>query len=112
MSCKSTCPVCGRKFDRYSGYLLNISDKCISELRSKVSFNKHVVVCSECIRNILGRSILVKDLKFKGDKWYTSNIAWLLRLRLESGKISESEFNEEMSKLKELDNKGISSYKM
>lgn len=110
--CTSTCPECGRKFNRYSGYLLNISDSCIGELKSRVQYNKHVVLCSDCIARILGRNLVVGDFKFKGNLWYTSNIVWLLRKRLESGRLSEDEYQKEIAILKSLDNKGVSSYKV
>lgn len=86
-SCKCHC---GRKFDKTSGYLLNLSDKALKKLSNCKKFKeikelyfdgekqKHFVLCSDCIESLMG-PIRVQDLKFKKNRWLTSNIAWYLR---------------------------------
>lgn len=83
-TCKCTCKICGRKFDRYSGHLLNLSDKALDELRGKVQSEKHFVLCSDCVETLLGRFIVpMSYLKWKSARnssyWYTSNYLYCLR---------------------------------
>ncbi len=85
MPCSCTCKCCGRKFDRYSGYLLNISDGAIEILKEKnPSLEGHSVLCSDCIEKSVNRNIisfnLLKWKVVKGERyWYTSNYFYFLR---------------------------------
>lgn len=65
MACSCTCKKCGLKFDRYSGKLLNISNYMMSLLRDKVESEKHYVLCSDCIEELIGKPITMNMLKFQ-----------------------------------------------
>lgn len=127
MPCSCTCKVCDRKFDRYSGYLLNISDSLREELSDKEEVQnlseqgKHFVLCSKCIENIIDRRIKLSDMKFASKRdglhWYTSNLLYLYKKAVDKGtkiigskgsfSIGVDVFNEYVNILKSKEDKGI-----
>lgn len=111
MACRATCLRCQRKFDRYSGLLILVSESLLDETRPLLqSPGHHFVLCSECLQKAIGRPFTVKDLKFKstrqGKQWYTANLIWLERERLKAGRVSESHFDSYVKSLQETELKG------
>lgn len=84
MACNTICVKCGRKFDRFSGLLLNLSDDFLPEFYSLPSIveaaknKKHTTLCASCLQSELNRSLTWKDIKFKNGKIMTSTISFLL----------------------------------
>ena len=88
--CSCTCR-CGRKFDKFSGYLVNLDDWVLKKLKEKPAFQeilkeytvdgktKHFVLCSDCVEELLGEKLMTADFKYKGGQWMTSNAAYFLR---------------------------------
>ena len=83
MPCQCTCKYCGKRFDRYSGYLINLSDDALETLRPMVNFDKHSVLCSDCIEKLLDVEVIpFKYLKTKGKRpkrYFVSNYLYSLR---------------------------------
>lgn len=116
MTCTAHC-ICGRQFDKYSGYLVNISDECISELNSSEIFHKikdkytvqnttkHFVLCSVCLSKCLRRPIHFMDYKFKGGAWMTSNI--LHHLRCYDAKNGTHLYDKSLPEIIKLDSSGV-----
>lgn len=115
MACKTTCCRCGSKFDRFSGKLINISDEGLKDFYSlpfiqeylKNAAHKHPTLCSDCLTELLGRELALKDIKFKNGKWMTSNVAYLIN-KLNK---SQSYKDNKIEKLRDLDSSGILPFK-
>ena len=82
-----TCVKCEKKFDKMSGYLVNISDLLMDSLRNNLEVKKlsdkgkHFVYCSDCIEKLLNRDLTIQDLKFKDTPkyWMVSNVLYFAR---------------------------------
>ena len=115
MACKTTCCKCGSRFDRFSGKLINISDEGLKDFYSlpfiqeylKNTSHKHPTLCSDCLIELLGRDLTLKDIKFKNGKWMTSNVAYLINKLNKSQSYKDSK----IEKLRELDSSGILPFK-
>lgn len=81
-ACKTTCVACKQTFDRFSGLLLNVSDEFLPQFYNlssiKSATNAHPTLCADCLVKELGRNLHMSDIKFKGGRWMTSNVAYLL----------------------------------
>lgn len=110
MPCKSFC-ICGQELTRFNGYLLNLSDKVLSDLEDSPKFQKiksnhtvddkvkHFCLCPKCLVKCLGRPINITDFKYKSNRWMTSNVAYILR--------TKSKLSEALPKLQSLDDCGV-----
>ena len=82
-----TCVRCGKKFDKMSGYLINISESLMrrlfdfQEVKNLADKGKHFVYCSDCLEKLLGTSLTMDSMKFKGTQnyWMVSNILYFAR---------------------------------
>lgn len=121
MACSCTCKKCGLKFDRYSGKLLNISNYMMSLLRDKVESEKHYVLCSDCIEELIGKPITMNMLKFQktrvGEEWYSSNLLYFYRKTIENQEkvlqnkrfviLNGDDYNDIVELIKKCEKKGI-----
>lgn len=122
MACSCTCFKCGIKFDRYSGKLINISDSLMDKLRGRIQAEKHYVLCSNCIEEMLGREITLCDMKWhyaRGNRqeFYSSNLLYLYRKSMENGIkilsnqrfiiLTQKDYDEIVSLVKKCEQKGL-----
>ena len=85
-ACKTTCCRCGDKFDRFSGKLLNLSEEGLTTFYSipfiqeycNLPQHKHPTLCAKCLKELLGRGLKTSEIRFKFNKWMTSNVAYLI----------------------------------
>lgn len=84
MACTTVCVKCGRKFDRFSGLLVNLSEEFLPTFYSLPSIieaaknKQHTTLCSHCLVQELGRPLSWKDLRFKNNKVMTATVSFLL----------------------------------
>lgn len=92
MSCTSPIKCdCGRVFDLYSGYCVQINPYCQDILRSNEEFLKikeryfdglkyhHFVICAPCIERILATDDLFQYLQIKSGKITVANACYIAR---------------------------------
>lgn len=84
MNCKYTCSKCGRRFDKFSGYLVNLSPSALEWyytlpwIKEWFKTHKHSILCSDCIESLHG-SLTAKDFKYKRGFWLISNLCYIAR---------------------------------
>lgn len=113
-TCNTTCVKCGKRFDRFSGLLLNLSDKVLGEfyniqvVKEALKEHKHTTLCVDCLYEELGRKFRADDCKFKQGRWMTSNVAVIAHYKYGDS----SKFHEVIEKLRADDDHGLLPFKM
>lgn len=113
MVCSVTCSKCGLKFDKWSGKLLNLSDDLLKDYYTTsfvsewLKSHRHVTLCSDCLKLVLQRNLRFSDIKFKNNRWMTSNVVYLIC----NSNLSDEIKQERIAQVRELDLKGVLPFK-
>lgn len=108
MACKYRCSLCGKRFDKFSGQLVNLSDLALKwfyaldKATILLKCHKHVILCADCLEREHGQ-LGINDLKTKNGKQMTSNLIFLAK------KLNHPEW---IPRIVSKDNKGLNSFQI